>query len=311
MRNQWLNVLNGCLIFRRRKSEAALRTNTPRVRTSMTQLLAWMFLTLAASTALMPLYWMVTGSFKVQMDAMKTPPEWFPENPTTDNYRKLFRDGQSMTGHRPAARWLINSILVAGSIAISAVLTSALAGYALGKKRFPGRALLFWMIVVTMMLPKQVSLIPLFLLVRKLNWIDTYPGLIAPYLCFPFGVFLVRQFMQQIPDEMLAAARIDGAGEWGVFWHVVLPMSRPALGAVAIFSFMGAWNEYLWQLIVTNRPEMYTLPVGVSKMVSTLGSYDLGLAMAGATIAFIPMLIVFVTFQKYFVRGLSMGALKG
>ena len=112
-------------------------------------------------------------------------------------------------------------------------------------------------------------------------------------------------------DELLAAARIDGAGPWRVFWHIVLPMSRPALGAVAIFSFMGAWNEYLWQLIVTNRPEMYTLPVGVSKLVSTLSEFDLGLAMAGATVAFLPMLAVFVMFQKYFVQGVSVGALKG
>ena len=277
----------------------------------LSRIAAWTVLTVAALAALMPLYWMTTGSFKIQADAMQTPPEWFPEQPTLDNYRKLFRHGELLTGTRPALRWLLNSIFVAASISISAVMTSALAGYALGKKRFPGRVFLFWLVVGTMMLPKQVSLIPLFLLIIKLNWLDTFSGLITPYLCFPFGVFLVRQFMQQIPDEMLAAARIDGAGEWGVFWHIVLPMSRPALGAVAIFSFMGAWNEYLWQLIVTNRPEMYTLPVGVSKMVSTLGSYDLGLAMAGATVAFIPMLAVFVAFQRYFVRGLSVGALKG
>ena len=279
-----------------------------RIRAS--QLLTWTVLTLAAATALMPLYWMVTGSFKQQSDAMQTPPEWFPENPTADNYRKLFRHGELMTGNRPALRWLLNSIVVAGSISITAVLTSAIAGYALGKKRFWGRAVLFWLVVGTMMLPKQVSLVPLFLLVAKLGWMDSFPGLIAPYLCYPFGIFLVRQFMQQIPDEMLAAARIDGAGEWRLFWHVVLPMSHPALGAVAIFSFMGAWNEYLWQLIITNQPEMYTLPVGVSKLVSTLGTYDLGLAMAGATVAFIPMLLVFVTFQRYFIRGLSVGALK-
>ena len=162
-----------------------------------------------------------------------------------------------------------------------------------------------------MMLPRQVSLIPLYLLVVGFDWMDSYPGLIAPFLCYPFGIFLVRQFMMQVPDELLAAARIDGAGPWRVFWHIVLPMSRPALGAVAIFSFMGAWNEYLWQLIVTNRPEMYTLPVGVSKLVSTLSEFDLGLAMAGATVAFLPMLAVFVMFQKYFVQGVSVGAVKG
>lgn len=283
------------------------------MRPRLTALVAWCLLGTAAVVAVLPLYWMATGSLKRQSDAMKTPPEWFPEEPTLENYQKLFggEEGRLLTGRRPALRWLINSLLVASSIAVSAVFTSALAGYALGKLRFRGRAVAFWLVVATMMLPRQVSLIPLYLLVVQLNWMDSYPGLIAPYLCFPFGIFLVRQFMVQLPDELLSAARIDGAGEWRVFWHVVLPMSRPALGAVAIFSFMGAWNEYLWQLIVTNRPEMYTLPVGVSKLVSTLTSFDLGLAMAGATVAFVPMLVVFVMFQKYFVKGVSVGALKG
>ncbi len=277
------------------------------------QILAWLLLVMAATAAILPLYWMATGSLKRQSDAMKTPPEWFPQEPTLANYEKLFGgdEGQAWSGRRPALRWLVNSLLVASAIAISAVLTSALAGYALGKLRFRGRALIFWLVVATMMLPRQVSLIPLYLLVVKLDWMDSYPGMIAPYLCFPFGIFLVRQFMMQLPDELLAAARIDGAGPWRIFWHIVLPMSRPALGAVAIFSFMGAWNEYLWQLIVTNRPEMYTLPVGVSKLVSTLTAFDLGLAMAGATVAFVPMLAVFVLFQRYFVQGVSVGALKG
>ena len=221
------------------------------------------------------------------------------------------QEGGAWSGKRPASRWLVNSLLVAVSISVSAVFTSALAGYALGKLSFPGRRIAFWLVVATMMLPRQVSLIPLYLMVVGLDWMDSYPGLIAPFLCYPFGIFLVRQFMLQVPDELLAAARIDGAGPWRIFWHIVLPMSRPALGAVAIFSFMGAWNEYLWQLIVTNRPGMYTLPVGVSKLVTTLSQFDLGLAMAGATVAFLPMLAVFVLFQRYFVQGVSVGALKG
>jgi len=281
------------------------------MRPRWSSLLAWSFLSVAAFASLAPLYWMVTGSFKRQTDAMQTPPEWFPEHPTLENYEKLFERDKLFTGRRPALKWLINSLIVATAISISAVVTSALAGYALGKRRFPGRTAVFWIVVATMMLPKQVSLIPLFLMIVQLDWMDSYAGLIAPYLCYPFGIFLVRQFMQQVPDEILAAARIDGAGEWRVFWHIVLPLARPALGAVAIFSFMGAWNEYLWQLIITNRPEMYTLPVGVSKQVSTLTSFDLGLAMASATVAFVPMLVVFVLFQRYFVKGVSVGALKG
>lgn len=281
------------------------------MRNRWTVWITWTLLGVAAIAALAPLYWMISGSFKLQEDALQMPPEWVPEHPTLQNYRKLFASGDLWSGRRPAFRWLVNSLVVASCISLSAVATSALAGYALAKKRFRGRLFVFWAVVATMMLPRQVALMPLYLLIVRLDWIDSYAGLIAPYLCFPFGIFLVRQFMDQIPDEMISAARIDGASEWHVFWFIVLPMARPALGAVAIFSFMGAWNEYLWQLIVTNRPEMYTLPVGVSKLVSTLTSFDLGLAMAGATVAFLPMLIVFVMFQRYFVKGISVGALKG
>jgi multiple sugar transport system permease protein len=295
-------------------SEQAGQTQLPSTRLSrLGRWVSWGLLLIAATAAILPLYWMTTGSLKLQSDAMKTPPEWFPESPTVANYEKLFggQEGGAWSGKRPASRWLVNSLLVAVSISVSAVFTSALAGYALGKLSFPGRRIAFWLVVATMMLPRQVSLIPLYLMVVGLDWMDSYPGLIAPFLCYPFGIFLVRQFMLQVPDELLAAARIDGAGPWRIFWHIVLPMSRPALGAVAIFSFMGAWNEYLWQLIVTNRPEMYTLPVGVSKLVTTLSQFDLGLAMAGATVAFLPMLAVFVLFQRYFVQGVSVGALKG
>lgn len=279
----------------------------------MARVVSWGVLLAVAAAAILPLYWMTSGSLKRQSDTMQTPPEWFPSEPTTENYRKLFGgEGEgAWSGRRPAARWLVNSLLVAVSVSVSAVFTSALAGYALGKLEFPGRRIAFWLVVATMMLPRQVSLIPLYLMVVHLDWMDSYPGLIAPYLCYPFGIFLVRQFMMQVPGDLLAAARIDGAGSWRVFWHIVLPMSRPALGAVAIFSFMGAWNEYLWQLIVTNRSEMYTLPVGVSKLVTTLAEFDLGLAMAGATVAFVPMLVVFVLFQRHFVQGVSVGALKG
>ena len=272
---------------------------------------AWVAWILLSVAALAPLCWMISGSFKLQEDALQMPPEWFPKHPTVQNYTKLFGAGSLWSGRRPALRWLVNSVLVATVVSFSAMATSALAWYALAKKRFRGRAFVFWAVVATMMLPRQVSLMPLYLLIVRLDWMDSCAALIAPYLCFPFGIVLVRQLMEHLPDEMIAAARIDGAGEWRIFWYIILPMARPALGAVAIFSFMGSWNEYLWQLIVTNRPEMFTLPVGVSKLVSTLTSFDLGLAMAGATLAFLPMLVVFVMFQRYFVKGISMGALKG
>lgn len=270
-----------------------------------THLLALGVLLALAAASLLPLYWMITGSFKVQTAAMKVPPEWFPAHPTLHNYRELF------CGSKPVGRWFLNSLIVASSIALGAVLTSSLAGYAFGKKKFPGQTVLFWLLLLTMMMPRHITLIPLFILMRKLNWFDTYQGLIVPFIAYPFGIFLIKQFMQTIPDDLLDAARIDGAGEWGLFARVVWPLSRPAIGALAIFAFVAAWNEYLWQLIIVNEEALQTLPVGVSKLVSGLTSYDLGVAMAGATVAFIPMLIVFLLFQEYFVKGITLGALKG
>lgn len=262
-------------------------------------------LTVAALGSLLPLYWMITGSLKLQQNAMSVPPEMWPSAPTLANYQKLF------FGSKPVLRWFLNSITVASLIAVGAVITSTMAGYAFGKKEFPGRKWLFSMILLSMVLPREVSLVPLLVLMRQLGWVDSVPGLVAPFVAYPFGIFLVRQFMQAIPNELLEAARMDGAGEISLFTRVIVPLARPAIGAVAIFAFVGGWNEYLWQLMIVNRTEMLTLPVGVSRMVSSLTSYDLGLAMAGATFAFLPMLVVFVCFQGYFVRGITMGAVKG
>lgn len=267
--------------------------------------LALTVLTLLALASLLPLYWMITGSLKLQQNAMSVPPELFPSAPTFANYQKLF------FGSKPVLRWFFNSLGVASAIALGAVLTSTTAGYAFAKKDFPGRKALFTLIVLSMVLPREVSVVPLLVLMRKLGWVDSYFGLVAPFVAYPFGIFLVRQFMQGIPNELLEAARIDGAGEGALFARIVAPLARPAVGAVGIFAFVGGWNEYLWQLMIVNREEMLTLPVGVSRLVSSLTSYDLGLAMAGATFAFLPMLVVFLAFQSYFVRGITLGAVKG
>jgi multiple sugar transport system permease protein len=261
--------------------------------------------TLLALASLLPLYWMIIGSFKIQTNAMAVPPEFWPTNPTFANWQKL------LFGNSPTWRWLLNSVIVASLSALFAVLTSGLAGYAFGKKEFPGRTFLFWLIIITMMLPKQISLIPLFILMRRLDWFNTYQGMIVPWIAYPFGIFLFKQYMQSIPNELLEAARIDGAGELRTFFSIVLPLSKPAVGALTIFAFVAAWNDFLWQLILVTKRPMFTLPVGVSKLVSSLSNFDLGLAMAGATFAFIPMLIVFLAFQNYFVKGITLGAVKG
>lgn len=262
-------------------------------------------LTVAAVASILPLYWMITGSLKLQQNAMSVPPELWPSAPTLANYQKL------LFGSKPAWRWFLNSLLVAGGIAAGATLTSSMAGYALARKEFPGRQLFFALVIATMILPREVALVPLAMLMRRLQWFDSYQGLIVPFLCYPFGIFLIRQFARGLPQELLDAAQVDGAGELQTFSKVVLPILKPAVGAVAIFAFVGGWNEYLWQLIIVNREDMLTLPVGVSKLVSSLTSFDLGVAMAGATFAFLPMLAVFLAFQGYFVKGVTLGAVKG
>ncbi|MFD0715851.1 carbohydrate ABC transporter permease [Paenibacillus sp. GCM10027626] len=261
-------------------------------------------LLLLTVVALMPLYWMLTGSFKIMSDTMKMPPEWFPVAPTLENYRILFVNN-------PTTQWLINSVIVAGCAALGAIFTSALAGYAFGKKVFPGRTILFWCMLITMMLPNEVMLIPRFLLVAELGWMNSYSGLIVPFLAYPFGVFLVKQFMQSVPNELLEAAKMDGAGELRTFTAIVLPIAKPAIGSVGIFAFVAVWNEYLWQLVVVDQKEMLTLPLGVSKLAYGIDTIHLGLAMAGGTVAFMPMLLFFLAFQRFFVKGITVGALKG
>ena len=254
---------------------------------------------------LIPILWMILGSFKIQRVALAYPPELIPSNPVMDNWERLLID-------RPSMRWLVNSFIVAGGIAIFGVLTSTCAGYAFGKKQFPGRTIFFWLILMTMMLPRQIYIIPLFVLMKSFGWFNSYQGMIAPYIVYPFGIFLMRQYMQSIPDELLEAGKMDGASEIQLFRHVVLPLSRPAIGAIAIFAFMAGWNDYLWQLVMATDELWLTLPVGVAKLTASgVGSIDIGVGMAGATFAFVPMLLIFLVFQNYFIKGITVGALKG
>ena len=254
---------------------------------------------------LIPILWMLLGSFKIQRVALAYPPELIPSNPVMDNWERLLID-------RPSIRWLLNSFCVAGGIALFGVVTSTCAGYAFGKKQFPGRTIFFWLILMTMMLPRQIYIIPLFVLMRSLGWFNSYQGMIAPYIVYPFGIFLMRQYMQSIPDELLEAAKMDGASEFQLFRHIIIPLSRPAIGAIAIFAFMAGWNDYLWQLVMATDELWLTLPVGVAKLTASgVGSIDIGVGMAGATFAFIPMLLIFLVFQNYFIKGITVGALKG
>ncbi|MBO9598786.1 MAG: carbohydrate ABC transporter permease [Cohnella sp.] len=251
---------------------------------------------------LFPFYWIVTGAFKLQATAVQIPPEWFPLKPTTKNWDVLFNN--------PVLRWTFNSFAIAAGEMVLVCLTAAMAGYVLAKKEFPGRKVIFTLFVAAMALPKQVILVPLFTMLADMQWIDTYRGLILPAVGWPFGVFLIKQFAQTIPKDLLEAAKIDGCSEGRMFVTIVLPLLKPALGALAIFTFINAWNEYFSQLIMTRSTEMMTLPLGIATL---RGEYtaDFGVIMAGALLASIPMITIFILFQKSFTQGLTMGAVKG
>ncbi|MBQ8137817.1 MAG: carbohydrate ABC transporter permease [Clostridia bacterium] len=249
-----------------------------------------------------PLYWIVTGSFKTQQAINARVPVWFPVDPTLNNYERLFQ--------KPAFTWLFNTVLVCTLAMGFTCITASMGGYALAKKRFTGRKLLFSMFVCAMALPKQVILIPLLKEMAFLKLHNTLWAVIFPTVGWPFGVFLMKQFSEGIPNEMLEASRIDGAGETRTFISIILPMIKPGIGALAIFTFITAWNDYFLQLIMLNDTKVLTISLGIAKLQSEL-STDFGLIMAGAALGSIPIIIIFLLFQKFFTRGITMGAVKG
>ena len=251
---------------------------------------------------LFPLYWIVTGSFKDRIEITAREPIWFPMDPTVENYAKLFDN--------PAFLWLFNIIFISAAAMILTCITASLAGYALGKKRFIGRGVLFTIIICAMALPKQVIVIPLAQLMTFLNLKDTLWAVILPTVGWPFGVFLMKQFSESIPTEILEAARVDGAGELRTFASVVFPMIKPGIGALAIFTFVNTWNDYFLQLVMLITEEKWTLPLAIANMQGEM-STDYGLIMAGAALASVPIIIVLIAFQKYFTQGIAMGAVKG
>ena len=252
---------------------------------------------------LFPLYWIITGSFKSNAEITAREPIWFPMSPTLENYMELFDN--------PAFLWLFNIIFISAAAMVLTCITASLAGYALGKKRFIGRGILFTIIICAMALPKQVIVIPLAQeMTNFFHLDDTLWAVILPTVGWPFGVFLMKQFSETIPTEILEAARVDGAGELRTFFSVVFPMIKPGIGALAIFTFVNTWNDYFLQLVMLTSDTKWTLPLAIANMQGEM-STDYGLIMAGAALASVPIIIVFIAFQKYFTQGIAMGAVKG
>ena len=266
------------------------------------RIIAAILLVLSTLFFIFPFYWVVSGSFKLQTVATTIPPEWFPLKPTFANWSELFKN--------PVERWMLNSFIIAFTEMLAICIVSSLAGYVLAKKSFPGRVIIFTMFVAAMALPKQVILVPLFTMLADFGWVNTYKGLILPAIGWPFGVFLMKQFAQTIPSELIEAAKIDGSSEMRLFATIILPLLKPALGALAIFTFITSWNDYFSQLIMTRSTSMMTLPLGVATLRGEFTT-NYGLLMAGAALASIPMIAIFLLFQKAFTQGITMGAVKG
>ncbi|WP_315018410.1 carbohydrate ABC transporter permease [Abiotrophia defectiva] len=267
-------------------------------------IISFTLLTLLTIFFIFPFYWIATGAFKVQDVAIAIPPEWFPMSPTLDNFKSLL---VPLT-----ARWFFNSVFVSVVTTILVCTTASLAGYALAKKRFPGAGLLFAVFIAAMALPKQVILIPLLQLITDLKLMDTYRALILPAVGWPFGIFLMKQFSHSVPDSLLESADIDGCGEIKKFVNIVLPIVKPGIGALAIFTFISSWNDYFSQLVFTNSETMKTLPLGLASMAQSAEfSLNYGVLMAGALLASLPMIIVFLMFQSFFAQGITVGAVKG
>ena len=253
---------------------------------------------------LFPFYIMLVGAFKNQMALTLVPPDINPlRNLTANNLRYVFQKSGILT-------WLLNSLLVSGGAAMLTILVSATAGYSFAKKKYRGRDALFGVVISTMLLPRQMLLIPNYLVAMNLGLTNRLYGLVLTSVSPAFGIFLCRQFMQGIPTELTEAADMDGCGEIRKFVRIILPLSAPALGALAIFSFFGTWNDYLWQLILIGERDLYTVPIGVATFSQGQVS-NTGRQLMAAAVATLPMLALFLLCQKAFVRGITLGGVKG
>jgi multiple sugar transport system permease protein len=294
-------------------------------RSACYKIISVIIIAILAFTFAFPLYWIIIGSFKTSAAINSTTPQWWPQEWVLDNYRKLFSrqvaalweinipfTNISLAGPDvPAAiRWLLNTVFMAVVAMLLTCITSAMAGYALAKKRFVGRTVVFSLIVCAMALPKQVILVPLLREMASLELYNTIWAVIFPIVGWPFGVFLMKQFSEGIPGEMMEAAKIDGANEWKTFYTIALPLIKPGIGALAIFTFINSWNDYFMQLIMLTSTKNLTISLGIAKLQAE-NATDFGLIMAGASLAAIPIIAIFLIFQKYFTKGITMGAVKG
>jgi multiple sugar transport system permease protein len=257
--------------------------------------------------SLFPLYWLISGSFKYSSDIVKIPPDWWPRSLTLENYLAVFQKN-------PAWNWIFNSVFITVVTTIGVCAVSSGAAYALSKFRFVGKKLILCFVIAALLIPMEIYILPLYKITMTLGWKNSYLGYIIPNLVAPFGVFLLKNFYDLIPNEILEATEIDGCNKVRFFFSFGLPLSKPGLGALSILSAINVWNNYLWQLLMaTSEKTSYTLPVGVARLFdNSFGSdVDYGLRFAAAVLTALPLLTIFFSFQGFFTRGISAGAVKG
>ncbi|MDN5767140.1 MAG: carbohydrate ABC transporter permease [Humibacillus sp.] len=265
----------------------------------------WLYviLVLALVVVIAPFVWMVLGSFKGEGELRQIPPTWWPQQASLDNYTQLF-------SRLSFGTYFLNSTIVAVVVTAGNLLFCSMLGYALAMLEFRGKRFIFVAVMTTLMIPGVVTFVPLFVLVANVGLVDTLPGLFLPFLVAPFGVFLMRQFILGLPKDLLDAGRVDGAGELRIFRQIILPLCGPALATLGILTFLGSWNNFLWPLVVAQSETNYTLPVALALYSTGQNSTNYGLLLAGATVVIIPILVVFLVFQRRFIEGIATTGIK-
>ncbi|MEO7131120.1 MAG: carbohydrate ABC transporter permease [Dermatophilaceae bacterium] len=265
----------------------------------------WLYLvlTVAVIAVVTPFVWMVLGSLKGEGELRQAPPTWLPQDPSLDNFKQLF-------SRLSFGTYFLNSTVVAVVVTAGNLIFCSMLGYALAMLNFRGKRLIFVIVMGTLMIPGVVTFVPLFVLVANIGLVDSLPGLILPFLVTPFGVFLMRQYILGLPRDLLDAGRVDGAGELRIFRQIILPLCGPALGTLGILTFLGSWNNFLWPLVVAQSEQHYTLPVALALYSTGQNSTQYGLLLAGATVVVVPILVVFLIFQRRFIEGIATTGIK-
>lgn len=288
-----------------RMTDAIVPDNSPSLwrRFRKAHGITYVVLSFFACIWIFPFFWMILGSLKTQREIMRIPPTFLPQNPTFSNFTRWFTELDFGT-------FFINSAIVAVVTTLGNLVFCSMVGYALAKIDFAGKNLLFGLVMITLMVPSVATFVPLFVIITNMHMLNTYMSLILPFLTQPLGVFLMRQFMMGIPDALLEAGRIDGAGELRIFFQIVLPQCKPPMATLAVLTFLSSWNNFLWPLVAAQSNKMYTLPVALSLYSTGQQATDYSILLAGAVLVVTPILLLFIFLQKYFIQGVTMSGIK-